>query len=118
MKKIAILNCIDSAIKCSSVDCFGFFQNRERSFSRYEDEDVYMGACVVCDCCKHKDGFENILNEKIERLKKHNIDDVHVSACVTSETKNCEYTKKVIDKLRDSGFNVFFIKPSSRTESL
>lgn len=118
MKKIAILSCVDSVIKCSNVDCFGFFENRERSFSMYGDRDVSVGACIICDCCKHEDDFDSFMDAKILRLKKYNISDVHVTDCVTSEKKNCQFAKKVLDKLRKSGLNIYFIKPSSKTENM
>lgn len=98
MKKIAILICNKTSGKCSSMGCFRAYNNKEKAFEKYLDEDVELAAFFSCARC-----FEE-KEEKIysiaQRLKDNGIETVHFGACaINCKADRYEENRKIFEDL-------------------
>ncbi|MCT4631245.1 MAG: CGGC domain-containing protein [Firmicutes bacterium] len=80
MKKIAMMICGEVSKKCTSNGCFRAFNDKIEGFSMYSEEDVLISAINTCSGC-NEEPLEN-LKVKIEKMKKAEIDVVHLSTCI------------------------------------
>ena len=67
MKKIAMLNCLNSNKVCAGAACFTAFNKRIRSFERYQGMDVEVAAFMRCNGCGNDPETDAGILEKVER---------------------------------------------------
>ena len=70
MKKIAMLNCLNSNKVCAGAACFTAFNKRIRSFERYQGMDVEVAAFMRCNGCGNDPETDAGILEKVERLQR------------------------------------------------
>ncbi|MCT4509152.1 MAG: CGGC domain-containing protein [Tepidibacter sp.] len=88
MKKIAIYVCGEVSKKCTANGCLRAFNQKEDSFKRYEEVGCQLVAFNNCNGCE-KNPVESI-EVKIEKLKKADIDAIHLSTCIRGRCENYE----------------------------
>ncbi|MBE6013305.1 MAG: CGGC domain-containing protein [Lachnospiraceae bacterium] len=106
MKRIAMLTCLNSTAVCSSGGCFRAFNNRDKTFEIYKNEDVELCAffhCNGCDCDYEND---EAFNKKLDRIISMNLDAVHKGVCTFPKGKECEVIKKISERLEKSGIKI------------
>lgn len=113
MNKIAILSCAKSAASCCCVDCLRFLAERDRSFSAYAGQEVQIAGLTTCCGCDTDPLTDEVFASKIAHLVKAGVTEVHVSACVTSQKKNCPRKKAMLEALRNGGMELRFIEKQS-----
>ena len=79
MKKIAMLNCLNSNKVCAGAACFTAFNKRIRSFERYQGMDVEVAAFMRCNGCENDPETDAGILEKVERLQQEGVETVHVN---------------------------------------
>ena len=110
MNKIAILSCAKSAATCCGVDCLRFLAERDRSFAGYAGQDIQLAGFTTCCGCDTNPQIDEAFTSKITHLKKARVTEVHVSACVTSQKKNCPRKDAMFEMLRASGMEIRLIE--------
>ncbi len=100
MKKIAVLRCLKTSASCAATGCFNAFNNREKAFEAYKDEEVQLAAMWTCNGCGG-DMLENQagIQTKIERMVKNGISTVHLSNC--TKKANAEGEKVLCPNIAD-----------------
>ena len=74
MKKIAMLNCLNSNKVCAGAACFTAFNKRIRSFERYQGMDVEVAAFMRCNGCGNDPETDAEILEKVERLQQEGVE--------------------------------------------
>lgn len=87
MKKIAIYVCGEVSKKCTANGCLRTFNNKEDSFERYDE--CLLVAFNNCNGCD-EDPVKG-LDQKIEKLKKAEVDTVHISTCIRGRCDKYEW---------------------------
>lgn len=95
MKNLAIYTCGDVSKRCTANGCFRAFNENKDSFKRYEGNCklVAFNTCNGCD----EDPIES-LEVKIEKLKKAEVDVIHLSTCIRGRCNNYEEYAKEFSK--------------------
>lgn len=93
MKKIAIYVCGDVSNRCTANGCMRVFNQKEDSFSRYEGTEIQLVAFNNCSGCEN-DPIDS-LDVKIEKLKKAEVDVIHISTCIRGR---CDNYEKIVNK--------------------
>ena len=135
MKKIAILRCLKADKVCTGASCFNAIQLKKSSFARYAQDDLFLSGFLSCNGCgiyynlsfplvalrrflNHNDSaIEDYIDagmmEKLERLKKENVDIVHLGICTNLKTKEnpkirheCRKITQIANYLRSQGIEV------------
>ncbi|MGL5314440.1 MAG: CGGC domain-containing protein [Peptostreptococcaceae bacterium] len=86
MKNIAIYICGNVAKRCTANGCMRAFNNTEDSFEDYKEDGCKLVSINTCNGCDESP-IES-LDVKIEKLKKAEVDIVHLSTCIRGR---CEY---------------------------
>ncbi len=112
MKKIAILRCLKTSASCSGSGCLRAFYEKDKAFADYGDEELRLAAMWTCNGCGES-RLENQegIRKKIERMKKLEIDALHLSHCTSKkndagEKKLCPVIKGIADELTSSGIKI------------
>ena len=107
MKKIAMLNCLNSNKVCAGAACFTAFNKRIRSFERYQGMDVEVAAFMRCNGCENDPETEAGILEKVERLQQEGVETVHVGICTKNkEGVRCKTIAKIMEMLEEKGMEV------------
>ena len=93
MKKIVILVCKEVSDKCSGNGCFKAFNERKDAFLGYDGR-AQMFGFTHCSGC----GGEELLDYKIEKWIKNDIDTIHLSTCMRSRCTGYEDLAKKLSK--------------------
>jgi len=93
MKKIGIYVCGDVSNRCTANGCMRVFNAKEDSFNRYKNKEIQLVAFNNCSGCENKP-IES-LDIKIEKLKKAEVNTIHVSTCIRGRCINYE---KIVEK--------------------
>lgn len=96
MKNIAIYLCGNVAKRCTANGCLRVFNNKEDSFEEYENEDCKLVAVNTCNGCDESP-IES-LELKIEKLKKAEVDVIHLSSCIRGRCEHYEEFAKVFSQ--------------------
>lgn len=88
MKNIAIYICGEVSKKCTANGCLRTFNESEDSFERYKEDGSKLVAFNTCNGCD-EDPVES-LQVKIEKLKKANVEVVHLSTCIRGRCEHYE----------------------------
>ena len=100
---IAIMHCHKSFRVCTGASCFIAFNEKIKSFDIYKDKDVKLIGYFDCSGCETDlSNYKNFL-EKIDRLKKENVERIHVGKCINEK---CEKENEIINMLKANGFDV------------
>ncbi|CAH2214118.1 CGGC domain-containing protein [Tepidibacter aestuarii] len=99
MKKIAIYVCGEVSKKCTANGCLRTFNQNEDSFKRYEE----VGCQLVCfnNCNGCDENPVESLKVKIEKLKKADVDTIHLSTCIRGRCEHYEEFAKEFAKYFD-----------------
>lgn len=107
MKKIAMLNCLNSNKVCTGAACFQAFHERIRSFERYKGQDVELAAFMRCNGCDSIPREDDGIKEKVERLKKENVEVVHVGVCTKNrEGVRCKKLSEIMEMIEEQGIEI------------
>lgn len=110
MRKIGILACNKANKVCAACSCLNAFNDKTFAFKAYENEDVILGAFFRCSHCQDVSVEEDKdFQDKVERLKRENIEVMHVGVCMERTDSNGPSCKKVADMkryLEDEGIKV------------
>lgn len=112
MKKLAVLRCLKTSASCAATGCFKAFNNKEKAFEAYKDEDVQMTAMWTCNGCgnsmlENQEGIQ----KKIERMKLAEVDVVHLSNCTSKKNEagervQCPTITKIAAELEAAGIKI------------
>lgn len=96
MKNIAIYICGEVSKKCTANGCLRTFNENEDSFKRYSENGCKLVAFNTCNGC-NENPVES-LELKIEKLKKANVQVIHISTCIRGRCNNYEEFAKEFAK--------------------
>lgn len=95
--KIAIGVCEKINGTCSTMGCFRAFNNRDKHFTIYKDEDVELMTFFSCNMCSS--GSDEHLTKVAEKLKDEGIVNLHLGKCaVKCKAGKLEEIKAVFQK--------------------
>jgi len=107
MKKIALLNCLNSNRVCTGAACLDAFNNRTVGFERYKDEDIELVADMKCNGCEADPETDAGMIEKLERLKSIGTQVVHIGKCtIMKDGTECSIIYKASKILERQGIEV------------
>lgn len=107
MKKIAVLNCLNSNRVCAGAACLSAFNRKTASFGRYRGEEVELAAFMRCNGCESVPKEDEGILEKVERLKKEGVEAVHVGVCTKNrEGIRCKKMEVIMDMIKDQGIEL------------
>ena len=112
MKKIAILRCLESSASCTGASCLRAMYERKYDYAQYDKEEIQLMAMWTCNGC----GDSMLANQegiakKIERIKKMDVDVLHLTCCTfkkndSGERVLCSVIKNIADELKKSGITI------------
>lgn len=73
---------------CTTMGCFKAFNNKDKHFKVYEEEDVILSSFFTCQICSS--GSQEWLKELANRLVKKEVYTIHIGKCVVK----CKANKK------------------------
>lgn len=85
MEKIGIINCHETAKKCSGKGCKKAFKERKDAFARYELMEVKLVRFVNCRGCG-ENAVAGIIKET-DKMEKRGVKTIHLSSCIKSICK-------------------------------
>ncbi|MGL5755447.1 MAG: CGGC domain-containing protein [Paraclostridium sp.] len=88
MKKIAIYVCGDVSKRCTANGCMRTFNDSEDSFERYKEDGSKLVAFNTCNGCDESP--VESLDVKIEKLKKADVEVIHLSTCIRGRCSHYE----------------------------
>lgn len=106
MKKIAILRCMEVSQRCTGSGCLKAWNNRDKAFAPYADEDVTLAAFLNCNGCEKNPAEDEGMLKKLDRLKAMGVEIVHTSGCTMKDRENqkrCSNVEKIVDMLHERG---------------
>lgn len=104
MKKIAMLNCLKANEVCTGAGCFTAWNEKKKTFARYQDEEAELVAFLRCNGCGCDPAEDSGMQKKLQRLKDIGTQVVHVGVCTKNrEGQRCPTIQKIIDQLEDLG---------------
>lgn len=106
MKKIAILRCLEVSQRCTGSGCLKAWNNRDKAFAQYAEEDVTLAAFLNCNGCDNDPGTDEGILKKLDRLQKMGVEIVHTSGCTMKNRENqayCGNIEKIVGMLHDRG---------------
>lgn len=93
MKKVAIYVCGEVSRKCTANGCLRTFNSMEDSFERYKEDGCKLVAFNTCNGCDQDP--VGSLDVKIEKLKKADVEVMHISTCIRGRCSHYEeYAKE------------------------
>lgn len=106
MKKIAILRCLDVSQRCTGSGCLKAWNNKDKAFALYADEDVTLAAFLNCNGCDNDPATDEGMLKKLDRLKAMGVEIVHTSGCTMKDRENqayCANIEKIVGMLHERG---------------
>lgn len=106
MKKIAILRCLKISYSCTGSGCMKAWNEWEKAFALYVDEDAVLAAMLHCNGCDCDPATDEAMHKKLDRLQKMGVEIVHTSGCTVKSRDNpvyCENVEKIVSMLHDRG---------------
>lgn len=87
---------------CTTMGCFRAFNNKEKHFKSYKDNDIELSAFFTCQICSS--GSNEWLQKIAEKLVKEKVSVLHLSVCIVK----CKANKKeeIIDIFESKGIKV------------
>ncbi len=99
MKRIAVLRCLKSSSHCSGAGCLKILFNKDKVYSKYQEEDIQLTAFWTCNGCDDISlGDEEGLRRKIASMERFSVDVVHLSHCVFK--KNTDGSEEICPRVR------------------
>lgn len=112
MKKVAILRCLKTSASCSGAGCLRALFDKEKGFAKYGEEELRLMAMWTCNGCgasmlENQEG----VRKKIERMKKLEIDVLHLSNCTRKKDAEgvkhlCPTIKAIAEELKAAGIDI------------
>lgn len=107
MKKIALLNCLNSNRVCTGASCLHAFNTLAGGFERYLDEEIELVADMKCNGCEAKPDIDAGMIEKIERLKSIGTQVLHIGKCtIEKDGKECSIITETAKILESHGIEI------------
>ena len=107
MKKIAMLNCLNSNRVCTGAACFQALNARTAGFERYRDEEIEVVAYMRCSGCDAEPDVDKGMTEKLERLKLIGTQVVHIGKCtINREGEECKIITRSAEILEGRGIQI------------
>lgn len=106
MKKIAILRCLETSLSCTGSGCMKAWNNKDKAFARYAEEDVMLASFLNCNGCDRDPVTDEGMLKKLDRLQKMGVEIVHISGCAMKDRENqryCANMTKIVDMLHERG---------------
>lgn len=112
MKKVAVLRCLKTSASCAGAGCLRAFYERDKAFEKYGEEDLRLMAMWTCNGCgdsmlENQEG----IRKKIERMKKLEIDALHLAHCTSKKNEEgektlCPVIKDIAEELEAAGIEI------------
>ena len=103
MKKVAIYVCGEVSRKCTANGCLRTFNAMEDSFERYKEDGCKLVAFNTCNGCDQDP--VGSLDVKIEKLKKADVEVMHISTCIRGRCSHYEeYAKEFAKNFEVIGY--------------
>ena len=107
MKKIVMLTCLKSNRVCTGAACLRAFYERRKSFEIYNGQEVEVVAFMKCNGCDSDPNEDAGILEKVERLKKEQVETVHVGICTKKKDgTRCGNIEKIMDMIEKQGITI------------
>lgn len=112
MKKVAILRCLKTSASCSGAGCLRALFDKDKSFAKYGEEELRLMAMWTCNGCgDSKLENQEGIRKKIERMKKLEIDVLHLSNCTSKKDDEgvkhlCPTIKAIAEELEAAGITI------------
>ena len=106
MKKIAILRCQEVSQRCTGSGCLKAWNNKDKAFAPYAEEDVTLAAFLNCNGCRKDPAVDEGMLKKLDRLQKMGVEIVHTSGCTMKDRENqvyCVNIEKIVGMLHERG---------------
>ncbi|MEF9992304.1 MAG: CGGC domain-containing protein [Paraclostridium sp.] len=100
---IAIMACRKLTNKCSGTGCFDAYNDSKYAFECYKEEKPVLSSFFYCSGCKKTIFEDEDWENKINQLKKRNVEVVHLALCTKIECRNYEKHEELLKK---EGFKV------------
>ncbi|MBO3444611.1 CGGC domain-containing protein [Clostridium sp. CCUG 7971] len=100
---IAIMACRKLVPKCSGSGCFKAYNNSEKAFEIYKDENCELSSFFYCAGCNETITQDEDWSHKINQLKNNNVEVIHLAYCIKVE---CKHYEKHEDMLSKEGFKI------------
>ena len=85
LEKIGIINCRETAKKCSGKGCKKAFKEKKDAFSKYAFKDVKLVSFVRCHGCG-ENAVAGVIKEAA-KMEKKGVKTIHLSSCMRSVCK-------------------------------
>lgn len=108
MKKIAMMNCLQSNNVCTGAGCLRAFYERSGGFACYEGEELQLVAFLRCSQCGGKLDQDEGMMEKLERLKAIATEAVHIGVCAQKGGIPCPYMADKAKWLEENGIQIIW----------
>lgn len=107
MKKVAMLNCLKANEVCTGAACLKAWEEKNRNFSVYQEEEVVLTAFARCNGCGNTPENSPGLKEKLERLVSEGTEVVHFGVCTKNKAaEECPVITKIGEWLGAHGIEV------------
>lgn len=107
MKKIAMLNCLKANEVCTGAACFKAYNEKRKAFEQYKGQDIELIAFMCCNGCEKEPNTDKGMLEKIERLKKESVENIHIGVCTQDRQGiECETITRIIKMIEEKGIKV------------
>ena len=104
MKKIAMLTFLKANRVCTGAACFQAFHEQTRGFEISRGQQVQVAAFMKCNGCDSDPIKDEGMREKVERLKKEQVEAVHLGACtIRKDGSRCENIARIAEMIREQG---------------
>ncbi|CEN80548.1 CGGC domain-containing protein [Paraclostridium sordellii] len=100
---IAIMACRKLSNKCSGTGCFNAYNNSQDAFECYKDEKPILKSFFYCSGCKKMIFEDEDWENKINQLKRNDVDVIHIALCAKVECRDYDKHERLLSK---EGFKV------------
>jgi len=94
MEKIGIINCYETAKKCSGKGCKKAFKEKKDAFARYEFMEVKLVRFVSCHGCG-ENAVAGVIKQA-DKMEKKGVTIIHLSSCMRSI---CQWHDEFVEEL-------------------
>ncbi|MFX0547755.1 CGGC domain-containing protein [Hathewaya histolytica] len=95
--KIAIGVCERINGICTTMGCFRAFNNRDKTFSGYKNQELELVSFFTCEACSNKSD-ENLINIA-KKLEAEGVQKLHLGVCIVKcEVERLKEIKSIFEK--------------------
>ena len=106
MKRVAILNCGDTAKRCAGTGCFRALREYTGGFAPYADEGAELTAYCVCSSCGKPPEDDPDMHKKLMRIAEVGTEVVHIGKCAQKGGVRCPTMEAYARCLEEQGVGI------------